>query len=168
VSKFCPIHPQNVAFARERVVSVATMLPSAKESCGCTFQGTCCVRANRISQALRTKIYSTSPTKALNGKLLDGTMLCTLAEAYASALNSGTSLNIGDAWSQARLLIHPIMPARTGLISVPACSSRSMPRMPVPRLLAACITRSHSAAAVKFRHALPASAGHAAAPPAPA
>ena len=27
-------------------------------------------------------------------------MLCTLAEAYASALNSGSSLNIGDAWTQ--------------------------------------------------------------------
>lgn len=51
-------------------------------------------------QTLRSKIYSTAPTKSLNGKILDGMMLCSLAEAYAQALNSGESLNIGDAWSQ--------------------------------------------------------------------
>ena len=51
-------------------------------------------------QSLRTKIYSSAPVKSLNGRNLDGSMLCSLAEAYAAALNSGSSLNIGDAWSQ--------------------------------------------------------------------
>jgi hypothetical protein len=51
-------------------------------------------------QALRSKIFSSAPVKSLNGRNLDGAMLCSLAEAYAAALNSGSSLNIGDAWSQ--------------------------------------------------------------------
>ena len=83
---------------------------------------------------MRSKIYSTSPTKSLNGKLLDGTMLCTLAEAYAHALNSGASLNIGDAWTQARLPCTAprdharafAVPARPGS-AIPAFCSRARP-----------------------------------------
>ncbi len=65
-----------------------------------------------VAQALRSKIYSSAPVKSLNGRNLDGSMLCSLAEAYAAALNSGSSLNIGDAWSQVpHPPTHPI-PAR--------------------------------------------------------
>uniref|UniRef100_A0A6U6DJ11 GB1/RHD3-type G domain-containing protein n=1 Tax=Guillardia theta TaxID=55529 RepID=A0A6U6DJ11_GUITH len=49
---------------------------------------------------LRRKIYSSAPAKTLNGKMLDGFMLSHLAETYATAINTGTSLNIGDAWTQ--------------------------------------------------------------------
>jgi hypothetical protein len=60
--------------------------------------------SENFGQALRSKIYTTAPVKSLNGRNLDGSMLCSLAEAYAAALNSGTSLNIGDAWSQVRFV----------------------------------------------------------------
>jgi chromosome segregation ATPase len=49
---------------------------------------------------LRRKIYTSSPAKALHGKVLDGFMLCHLADQYAQSINTGASLNIGDAWSQ--------------------------------------------------------------------
>eukprot|EP00960_Hanusia_phi_P037832 753141-Hanusia_phi.AAC.2 len=49
---------------------------------------------------LRRKIYTSAPPKTLNGKMLDGFMLSHLAETYATAINTGTSLNIGDAWTQ--------------------------------------------------------------------
>ena len=51
-------------------------------------------------QALRSKIYSTSPAKQLNGKSLDGHMIGWLAQAYSKSINDGASLNIGDAWGQ--------------------------------------------------------------------
>jgi len=49
---------------------------------------------------LRKKIYQDAPPKCLHGKPLDGFMLGHLAINYAEAINNGTALNIGDAWSQ--------------------------------------------------------------------
>jgi DNA repair exonuclease SbcCD ATPase subunit len=49
---------------------------------------------------LRRKIYTSAPPKMLNGKVLDGFMISHLADQYAQSINSGASLNIGDAWTQ--------------------------------------------------------------------
>jgi hypothetical protein len=63
-------------------------------------------------------------------------MLCTLADAYAQALNTGASLNIGDAWGQV-----PPAPAP------PRARAPSPPsRAPVSRgsQILSCITRQHN------------------------
>lgn len=52
---------------------------------------------------LRKKIYTGAPAKMLNGKMLDGFMLVHLAEAYSDSINTGSALNIGDAWGQVSL-----------------------------------------------------------------
>ena len=49
---------------------------------------------------LRRKIYTSAPAKTLNGKVLDGFMISHLAHQYAESINTGASLNIGDAWTQ--------------------------------------------------------------------
>ena len=51
---------------------------------------------------LRKKIYQDAPPKCLHGEPLDGIMLGHLTVNYADAINNGTALNIGDAWSQVR------------------------------------------------------------------
>ena len=51
-------------------------------------------------KVLRHKIFSSAPAKTVNGKVLDGFMLSHLAEQYAHSINTGSALNIGDAWSQ--------------------------------------------------------------------
>ena len=55
-------------------------------------------------ETLRRKIYSSAPPKAVNGQILSGFMLSQLATEYAASINTGASLNIGDAWSQVSAL----------------------------------------------------------------
>ena len=49
---------------------------------------------------LRLKIFGGAPVKKVNDKEVDGFMLASLAQGYATSINSGDALNIGDTWRQ--------------------------------------------------------------------
>lgn len=50
-------------------------------------------------RALRSKIINCVKPKTLNGRLLDGEMLCELIESYVHAVNKGAVPNIENAWN---------------------------------------------------------------------
>eukprot|EP00826_Nyctotherus_ovalis_P014179 TRINITY_DN13925_c0_g2_i1.p1 TRINITY_DN13925_c0_g2~~TRINITY_DN13925_c0_g2_i1.p1 ORF type:complete len:340 (-),score=85.66 TRINITY_DN13925_c0_g2_i1:65-1084(-) len=55
-------------------------------------------------EELRNKVINRMKVKMLNGKRLDGEMLCDLARNYVEALNKGVVPNIENAWSYICLL----------------------------------------------------------------
>ena len=55
-------------------------------------------RARAQVSALRDRIMHNAEMKCIGGTPLDGRMLLTVVESFVNALNSGSPLNVGDAW----------------------------------------------------------------------
>ena len=56
--------------------------------------------AAAAASAAAAAAATTAREQVLNGKTLDGFMISHLADTYAQSINTGASLNIGDAWTQ--------------------------------------------------------------------